>query len=271
MDVVGLEQLLGQVTPFSLVLTRMLGLFLFAPLLAGFSVPSQVKALLASAVSVAVYGSLPESARVAPAAMSAGLVPLVVVMASELAIGAVIGLLASIPLLAVETAGQIMSRQMGFGLAEAYNPTLDTNLDTFGSMLFNMGLAAFVGMGGLESLFGAVLSTYGRLPPGGFALGGAPLGVYLHVLSSGMELAMRVSAPVVGIIVLMLIGLGAVTRAMPQVNVMTVGFTMKILMGIGVLSFSVFAIDTAVGDFVAEVLGKIGAWAAGGDGAVAGG
>jgi flagellar biosynthesis protein FliR len=72
-------------------------------------------------------------------------------MFGEFMIGACIGFIAGLPLIAMEMAGHLMGHQMALSLAEVFNPELGSNMNAVGSLLFYMGISAFVLIGGPET------------------------------------------------------------------------------------------------------------------------
>jgi flagellar biosynthetic protein FliR len=117
-----------------------------------------------------------------------------------------------------------------------------------------MALAAFVALGGIEVLFVSLLSTFDRVPIGGFAITHLPLDTGVGVLSSGVELGVRVAAPVTCMVFLLMIAMGFVMKTMPQINILSVGFTVKILFGLGMVAAALGSMHYAVHDEIERVL-----------------
>ena len=252
-----LEPLLRHVVPFMLVVFRMAGLFVFTPLLANKTVPRKFRAMLAMMFAAALYPVLPVAVQIEPDIDLAGLLPLVL---SETLIGVVIGYLAGLPVLALDMSGFLMGHQMGLSLGRGYNPDVGSDTDTFGQVLMYVGLGTFVSLGGLEAAYVALASTFRNVPIGSFAVNRVPLDAIVGTISSGVELAMRVAAPVLAIVFLLMIALGFVMKTMPQINVMTVGFTLKIIFGIAMLSASLVAMQRATSDEIERVMRMVLDW-----------
>ena len=243
-----------------LVVFRLAGLLVFTPLLANRSLPRRFRVMLAVMFGAAIYPWLPPTIRVEP---DTGLWELAPLMVSELLIGLVMGFMAGLPVLALDMAGFLMGHQMGMSLARVYNPDAGTDSDLFGQILMYVGLGAFVAVGGLEAVFLSLVSTFKNVPIGAFSMDRVPLDAVVGLVASGVELAMRVAAPVVAIIFLLMIALGFVMKTMPQVNVMSVGFTVKILFGIAMLAASLSAMQQATSDEIQRVLHMVVAWGRG--------
>ncbi|MBL8744967.1 MAG: flagellar biosynthetic protein FliR [Phycisphaerae bacterium] len=245
---------------FALVLSRLTGIFLFAPLFSSPALPRKIRALLAFGFAAAVY----------PAVVGAGSLPsrlemfdLVPLMGSELLIGLAIGVLASIPLFTAQLAGVIMGQQMGLGLASVYNPAVDFEGDTLGQVLFFVALASYLVAGGLESVFGALLSTFESIRIGGLGAQDTPLDLLVAITASGFSLALRLALPVLLILMLESVAVGFIMKTVPGLNIMNIGFPIRILLGLFmVVSSMVITIEVLMGEIGAD-LAKVKGWAAG--------
>lgn len=259
MDMGGdISPLLRHAVPYTLVAFRLAGLFLAAPVLSSQGVPARHKALLALTLAGATYPIVAARAWNPIETDLVGLIPLVL---AESLIGLTVGLLASIPIMAMDMAGSVAGQTMGFGLAKVYNPEVDTDADVLGQLLMFLASGIFAAVGGLDQMFRGVLGTFDRVPIGAAGLEGhAPLDLVLGVLGGGLELALRVALPVVGICMLLMIVLGVIGKAMPAFNVMTVGFIIKLIAGVMVLALAVPAVAEASGDEVRRVMDEVSGW-----------
>lgn len=240
------------------VFFRLLGVFLFLPMLSGSQVPRLIKVLTTFMLAVAAFASLPASAQTPP---SGDLATIAFILFSELLIGLIVGLLAFFPLATVQLAGYVMGYQMGLGIVQAYNPDLDISSDAVSQMLFFVSIAAFFGLGGLDAAFIAILRTFDVLPVGAPTTLGAPVELFTALLSASFELALRIAAPIVGVIFLLMLAMGFIMKTMPQINVMSVGFAVKIMAGIAMLAISIFIIDTVIRDDLSATIQLMLDWA----------
>jgi flagellar biosynthesis protein FliR len=239
-----MESLAAQVVPLTLVGFRLSGLFVFAPLLASVSIPPQVKVLLCAALAVALYPMV----KVPVMPENLDVFTFAVIAIGEVLIGTVIGLLALIPVSAVQVAGVLMGQQIGLGLATVFNPALETESDLIGEVLLQIAMVVFLALGGLEVLFLCVAKSFDALPLGSLSMNWSPLHLATPMLAAGFELAMRVSAPVLGIVLVETIASSMLMKTVPQINIQSVGVGMKILLGMAALILSLVAIDAAIGE-----------------------
>lgn len=252
------DALIPHLPAFALVLSRLTGLFVFAPLLSSAMLPRQIKALLAFALATAVYPAIDHAATIPAGLDIFGLLPL---MAGELAIGLSIGVLAAIPLMTAQLAGLISSQQMGMGLAAVYNPSIDIEGDVIGQILFFVALASYLAAGGLEVVYGTLLGTFRNVPIGAFALSQTPVDVLVGVVHSGFDAALRIAMPVLLILTLETVGAGLIMKTVPSLNIMNIGFPIRILLGmLMVIASLAITIEILMGD-VDEDLTQISEWA----------
>lgn len=237
-----LEFLGMQVLPVMLVAMRLAGIFIVAPMISGTMIPMRLKVLLVLMLSLAVF---PIVKAESPDQLGAGLVAdvwtLLPLVFWEAAIGFVMGFMVSIPLLALEASGAIAGHQMGLALGRVYNPSADEDADVIGQMLYFAGMIIFCMGGGLDTIVSSLLTSFRNVPVGSFSASMIPSKTVIGLVSSGMELALRVSSPVTAIVMLLSITFGAVSKTMPQINVMSVGFSVKAFAGLAMLTFSCYA------------------------------
>jgi len=236
--------------PFLLVASRLSGVFLLTPILASLVIPGKVRVLLVGLLAIIVYPTVPAAALVPVPGDAFGLA---IAAVSEVMVGFFVGLLAMMPIAAVQLAGLVMGLQMGFGFAQIVNPTLETESDILGEMLLSMALATFLILGGLESTFLAVCNTFAHIPLAGFRPDVGLLNLVAATLEAGFELAIRLSMPLLAIIMLETVASAFLAKTMPQLNILSIGFAVKIILGLAAILVAGRAMNTAIGDHVVEV------------------
>jgi flagellar biosynthetic protein FliR len=255
-----LEPILNHIGPFLMVLFRLCGLAVFAPVLGSPLIPARVRLLLMFMLALIVYPTLPPDQQTP---LKLDVLSMAPAIAAETLIGLTVGLIAALPMYAVQLGGQVMGQQIGMGLAGIYNPALDTESDVIGQMLLFIAITVFAAIGGLDMLFLSIVQTFGNVPAG-HALGlQPPVEMFLGVVSSGFGMALRVSAPVLCIIMLETIATGFLMKTLPQLNIMSIGFSLKVVLAFLVLVWGMGAIGEAIGEDVSNTLELILQWTAG--------
>lgn len=249
--------ILDHVAPWLMVLFRLSGLLVFAPILASSVIPMRVRTLICVGLAAAIYPTLPLQAH---AEIDLNIFSLGVAALGETLIGVAIGLLAALPLFAVQLGGLMMSTQAGMSLGQIYNPALETESDLIGQFLLYAALVIFVMMGGLEALFVAVGNTFTHVPIGHATLTFAPVELLGGVVASGFDLALRISAPVLCIIMIETLASSMVSKMIPMINVQSIGFAVKIVITLLALLASVAGVMHASKLDMADTLELILQW-----------
>lgn len=216
---------------FALVTARIGGLMLTAPGWNGTALPRLVR----TALTVVLAALLLPSAPVAKLPEQVLDIPLP--MAAEMAIGLVIGLVAAVLVQAVALAGEVMSMQMGLSIAPSYSPIPELQVSGIGPLCTMLTLLIYFGVGGHLMLLRGLADSLQALPPGQGIVFGAGEKVSIELAGRIFSCAISAAAPVMVALLLTNVALGILSRAVPQLNAMTVSFPLSI--GVGLLMFSV--------------------------------
>ncbi len=242
---ISFEPLLPHLPAWALVLFRLTGIFLFAPMLGSRILPMRVKALLALALSFCIYPSLldagsPSAVLITPL-IESGLSfwSMAGAIAMELAVGLAIGYGASLPMIGMQLGGQIIDQQMGIQLAGVLNPEFGEESGIISEFYFLLAVHIFIILGGHRVLFETLAGTFSTIPPGGFHPDGELVQLFLGLINAIFELALRVAAPLLCLIFAETVAMGFIARTVPQMNVLSVGFAIRILIGAFVLIMAV--------------------------------
>ncbi|MBL8828302.1 MAG: flagellar biosynthetic protein FliR [Planctomycetaceae bacterium] len=225
----------GLLVIFMLVLARVAGIVVTAPIYGGPEIPAQVRVLLA--IMLALLVTPVQAARVVDPPQT--LAELTIVMASEALLGIVLGLGVMVLLSGMQMAGQVVSQMSGMSIGEVFNPQLDASVPLFSQLFYYFALALFALLGGHRLILGALLDTFDTMPPGQAVLGDSVVEVCSTLLTQAMTLGVRVSAPATAALLLANIILGIISRTLPQLNVLSFGFGFSALITFAILWLSV--------------------------------
>jgi len=207
---------------FLLIAARCLAMIEVAPLLSGSSVPQVAKIGLAGFAASAVFPSVKAAGYALPADGAAyGLL-----LAGEAAIGLIMGFFLSVLYSAFVTAGQFFSVQIGFGASETYDPLAETENPLMGQFLNLIAMFIFVSTQGFQKLF--VVGVQGSframraidLVPRRNDL----VSFLLRSTGALFQQSLILAMPVLGTLFVLTIALGLLSKAAPQMNLLTEGF-----------------------------------------------
>ncbi len=235
-----LRPILEHVPGFVLVLARLSGLFILAPIFGSRNVFRMVKVMLVLSLTACVYPALVVPGP--PSGGTDGLVGSLVgqelslwwlapMFAMELLIGFTVGYLVILPLTGMQVGGIVLSYQMGMNFAQATNPEFDDQSGMIEQVMFMLGLTIFVALGGHAVMLQVLIGSFQYVPMGGYVGIEGVVDSILGILQTVFEMGLRVGAPMVCLLFMQTVSLGFIAKTVPQLNIMTIGFILRILVG----------------------------------------
>ena len=134
-------------------------------------------------------------------------------------------------------AGDFIGLQMGLAFAQFIDPQRNTQSPLIGSFLSVMASLIFLSINGHLLILAAISSTFDLLP---VSIQMDTLDPKRIVLIGGIlfTVALQIALPVLAALLTANIVLGILTRAAPQMNIMSIGFSITITTGLWVLVMS---------------------------------
>jgi flagellar biosynthetic protein FliR len=212
----------------TLVLVRISGLMVFAPVFSSEAIPARVKAVFVLAVSFLVA---PVVAAFPHAHVDLGVLPVL----GELSVGLVFGLTLSLVFEALNFAGQVMGFQFSFSLVNLLDPNSPVQTPLMGQMFGLLGTLTVIGTGLDRTVLAALLRTFSAAPVGTVTLD-PRAGLALVTMASGIfAAAVQLSAPLIAATLLAEVAVALAGKLAPAMPVMAVTVPVKTLLGYGVL------------------------------------
>lgn len=215
---------------FLLVLARVAGLLVVAPILGHLLVPRPVRAALAVLLALALAPSV-----AAPPEVPTTLLGLLGALAVESLVGALLGFVAELVFAGIQLGAQLVGMQIGFGMDNLIDPGTNTDMTVIAHWYRLLALLVFLALDVHHLLLGALIESFRSAPPGAIVASGFRLAGIIELAGDVFSLAVRIAAPVVIAILLTNAALGVVARTIPQVNVFVVGFPLNVGVGLVVM------------------------------------
>jgi flagellar biosynthetic protein FliR len=235
---------LPQVVAFLLILARMAGFFIDAPIFSAKSIPSFIKIAAAIWLSIIMWIIVPVQA------LPDTGITIIMAVIVEIFIGFTLGFVSSIVLQAAQAAGDVLDMQMGLSVANVLSPTTGAMASITGSLLYLVALITFFLIDGHHMLISALHQSFVGLPLVtmiDFSNPNLVLNV-LELLKFFWISAIQLCAPILLLIFLIDFAFGIVSRVAPQVNVFMLGFQVKPTMGVfGLMILSPLLIQHIIG------------------------
>jgi flagellar biosynthesis protein FliR len=229
--------LLGHAGVLALVLARVLGLSWTAPALATPGLGGRFRLVLAAVLSALVLPVIGPSVAVAPvpaAAAAAGWAALGRVCVVEGLIGAALGFSAALIVAGARQAGEVVGLQAGLAPAALFDPEAGDDLTPLGHLYGLVALAVFLALDGPLVLVAALVESYRVLPAGTLiqTLSEETARQAFGRLGAALELVVRAAAPTALALALAGIALGLLGRAAPSLPLVAMSLPARFLLGL---------------------------------------
>lgn len=239
---------------FLLVLIRISGMFVSAPVLASSNFPVIAKAGLVALTAILITPTVPEFGTTLPDdPVAFGLLG-----AGELIIGLMMGFTMTLVFAAIQVAGQLLDMLTGFALMNVFNPALETQVPIFGFFLYILAALYLLVLNGHHIMIKAIAMSFERIPLGGFMMDPALL---REVSTWGRVMfydGLMIAAPVAGALLLAYVTMGLLGRLVPQIHLFVVGFPLTIAMGLLLVAFSLSMYLNLLDDMFERMFRNVG-------------
>ena len=205
-----------------LVMVRLSGLMVFAPVFSSSAIAPRIKAGFVFALTIL----LAPAVAAVPAAHAVLDTQAVL---GELGVGLVFGLSLMFLNEALTFAGTLLGLQFSFSLVNLLDPNSMIETAVLGQMLSWLGVLVIIGSGLDRSLLAAVVRSFSVVPVGQ-AVMQAKTGLALAGMASGIFLAgLQLAAPVMAAALAVEVTIALVARLSPQLPAMVVSIPLKTL------------------------------------------
>lgn len=236
---------------FTIVLFRTASVLFFSPVFNQTGLPLLIKIGLALVIAFVIFPTVSNSQQMLPDS----LLPFILLIFKEIAIGFVIGYGATLTFGAFVVAGDLISSEMGLQMAEMVDPLLGGNINPIAQMFQMLGLILFLALDGHHWIINAVVISYKTVPITEFFWSGMTMGKIMQLFHGLFVSAIKIAAPIMIILFLVVIVAGLIGKAIPEINIMMLVFPMKIMVGFIVLGITFPFIVRAM-EYVINILRK---------------
>jgi flagellar biosynthetic protein FliR len=247
---------------YFLIHLRFVGMMFTSPLFVAAGTPLPLRFLCAVILTVASAEAIQTT--VIPMVLFESWTSIFVLALRELLVGSLIGLLATLPLIALQTSGEQIGLAMGLSMASTIDPMTQSQTSLIAQLQFLLGLWFYFRWNGHLLMVRSLVESLRLVPLAKLSLvptGDMQLGVWLQgVFRLGMQLVI----PFYCALLLADIGLGFLARTVPQMNVFILGLPLKVGLGFFVLIIALpLAVDIVHGqleEWIEFALVSAAAW-----------
>ena len=235
---------------FMLAFARIGTMVMLLPGLGELSVPPRVRLAVALVLTAVILPLHRPSYQLDLTAFG----PLIVTLGQEFLVGAVLGLIARMTISALQVAGSVIAQQLGLGFVTAIDPTQGQQAVLVGNFLTILGITLVFAADLHHLVIAALNDSYALFKPGEVPIMGDVASMLTRMVTSAFRIGIQLAAPFLVFGILFNLGLGLLSRLMPQMQVFFIGLPLSILVGFLILFLVVGAMMMTFLGYVEGVL-----------------
>lgn len=236
---------------FAIVLIRTASVLFFSPIYNQASLPLIIKIGLALVIAFAIFPTINSS----QPALPDNLINFILIVFKELAIGFLIGYVATLAFGAFVMGGGLISTEMGLTMAELVDPLSGDHVSPIAQLLQIVALILFFSINGHHWLINALVLSYKTVPITGVIELGFSMSKIMNLFNGLFVSAIKIAAPIMIVLGLTVVVSGFLARSTPEINIFLIIFPMKILVGFLLLAI-MFPFITRAIEYLLDMLRK---------------
>ena len=201
---------------YLIIFARVGSMMMLIPALGEATIPARMRLGFALAMTAVLYPFV--SAQIP--AFPTELVGIVAIVVHEIIVGLILGGIARLAVSGTQTAGSVIAQASGLALAQAADPTNGgTQGVLIGSFLSMLGIALIFATDLHHVALSAVHDSYMIMPPSEPLMFGDTAQTVIDVVSGAFVVGVQMSAPFIVFGLVFNLGMGILSRLMPQLQV----------------------------------------------------
>ncbi|MCL5036820.1 MAG: flagellar biosynthetic protein FliR [Chloroflexi bacterium] len=219
---------------FLLVFTRMVTIFVQAPVWGSHHMPTQILVGMAALISFIIFPQL----QIPQELYHVTLPGLGLMVMGQALIGLVIGFVSFIVLGGAQFAGELLDIQMGLSVAAAFDPASHGAVNLIRRFKFYFTMIIYLIIGGHRQLIYIMGRSFDLIPLTNLNFPGGLIEFCIHLVGALFYMAIQIAAPVLAALFIVQVALGLLSRVAPQMNVFMLSFPLNIAIGVLLLMVS---------------------------------
>ena len=168
------------------------------------------------------------------------------------AVGAIIGYIAQLLILAIEAGGDMINTQMGLSSAMVMDPTTNSQTSILSRMITLLGIIIFIQLGGFYWMINALMRSFEIFPLYAVSI---PLEKIINIdylvttTSNVLYMGLQIASPILLATLGQDIILGVISKTAPQVNVFQLSFLFKPVFGAAIMIWILPMLINVISEF----------------------
>lgn len=238
----GLTQLLQwNISLFLLIVSRLTGMIMLAPVFGARSVPMLIKIGVTVSLAIVIYPLIQATKPEIPSE----LLLYTGILVKEILAGLVMGFIIYTITITLQGAGHLIDTHMGFTMSSAIDPVFGVQSPMMGSFQLVLATMIMLATNAHYYLIVAMVRSYEFVP---LNTNGLPnsLNFFIHIVINVFSLSIQLALPIIAVMILTDIGMGLLSKAVPQLNIFSVIFPAKIILGFVILILTISFFGSSV-------------------------
>lgn len=227
------------------IFARLLGFFRMAPVFNRKEIPGMVKISLALLLSIVLTCVVKPDVTIIKESF-------VLSIFLNMVVGAMLGYVAQLILLAIDAGGDMVNMQMGLSSAMVLDPTTSSQVSIVGKCFSFLGLLIFIQLGGVYWLLSAFMRSFEIFPLDATIVPLAKLVNLDYVVdlsSNVLYMGLQIASPILLATLGQDIILGVISKTAPQVNVFQLSFLFKPVLGAAIMVWILPMLVNIISDY----------------------
>ena len=153
-------------------------------------------------------------------------------VAGELVVGMILGLLVQVFFEGVRIMGQLVGFQTGFAITNILDPQSGTQVSILSNMAYLMAMVLFLVLNGHHILLNALRESFDIIRVGGLSLNRLMLTELVKHSGDMFIIGIKIGAPAIAALIIAKVIFGLITKLIPQMNIIIVAFPIQIVVGL---------------------------------------
>lgn len=240
---------------FMLIFVRITALLFVEPIFGSQTIPSTVRFGFGFLITAVVYPMV--DVFIGP--IPSDVIEYALLAISQAFIGVSIGFCLQISFAIYQLAAQFFTVQLGFGASEVFDPMSEISIPLVGQYLYVIGILVFLAIKGPLFVLREIILSFELITPEKIAnikLLSSENG-FISLFANMFSIALRLSMPVAGTLLLVSITMGLLAKAAPQMDLLMIGFPISIIVGFIIITITLPVMIEFFDHYIMETFNSI--------------
>lgn len=225
-----------QVIAFGLILLRMLAFVFSAAVFNSPSVPVPFRILFSLVLTIVLFPLV--ATNTVMAELSTLSSQLIYLAAMEVMIGLCIGFVTRLFFFTISMAGELIAISIGIGQGQIFNPMIGSVSNPLEQFMVFLGTILYLMLNGHHYLIQGLVDSYTTASIVKMSISSEALSSIVYLTQKFLIIGIQIAAPVLISMLVIQLGTGLLSRAVPQINFLTTSVAISIGLGFFILMIS---------------------------------